>query len=378
MDGRHDQHRHGEDLMREPRPERHLQEQGDDAETHLRQRQRGDTHRPPRGAAGRDPDGLDRVGDGCQHHEVGEETVIELHQSEVVDEVLDEGHLVEQHPGRRHEAAVHVGPGVVEEARLRAGDEPAEPDLNQHQHRQQAGEEPHRFRGGGKRPGAGAGGEPDQAGEDQARGGEVERELERRHRRHAGLEARGDHDPADRTLEPAEQAQPEQAEQQAAPEHAADPEPREGQEEQEADDPPEQAVAPFPPVQRLEAVEADALVEDAVLRRVAVLVELHRPVGGAERRDHAGYRPPLGDREARAGEPGRAADGDHRHHEHGEQVEPRAHRAVAGAVGGRRDGVEAVEGRSGRQSHGLARQVRRPGSFGCGLREGGARAQRGL
>ena len=73
-----------------------------------------------------------------------------------------------------------------------------------------------------------------------------------------------------------------------------------------------------------------------VLGDLLVGLELGLPVGGRERRQHAGDRLPLGDREPGVGEARDAAERDHREHQRREAVEPDADGAqpVGGSVGG--------------------------------------------
>ena len=77
-------------------------------------------------------------------------------------------------------------------------------------------------------------------------------------------------------------------------------------------------------IDELELVERHALVEHLVLRDLLVGLELGLPVGVAQRRDDAGDRLPLGDRQAGFGQAREAADHDHRQHHQRDDIEPDA------------------------------------------------------
>ena len=100
----------------------------------------------------------------------------------------------------RDEAAVHQRPGVVGEAGIVAGDQPAERDLHEGEHDEglapPAARRPRRLGSRAAEPHE----QGHERGEEQAGERQVQRELDRRHRRHAGLQPRGDHDPSDQPL----------------------------------------------------------------------------------------------------------------------------------------------------------------------------------
>src|SRR4029079_1355353 len=68
------------------------------------------------------------------------------------------------------------------------------------------------------------------------------------------------------------------------------------QQECRTDQAAELAMRPFPPVDRLERLEAHAAIHRAVLRRRLVFLELGPPGVLRQRRRHPGDRLPFGDR----------------------------------------------------------------------------------
>ncbi len=114
-----------------------------------------------------------------------------------------------------------------------------------------------------------------------------------------------------------------------------EPEHHERHEERGADQPAEEPMRPFPPIDGLELVDAHAVLELGIFWDLLIGGEGFLPVGLAQRRDSAQDRLPLGDRQARIGEPGGAADQNHRHDQRGEHAEPQSQRAdVACGHGG--------------------------------------------
>jgi hypothetical protein len=61
------------------------------------------------------------------------------------------------------------------------------------------------------------------------------------------------------------------------------------------DQPAEQAVTPFPPIDRLERRDSHAAIEQIVLRGALVSGELRLPLAIRKRRNCPGDRPPFGD-----------------------------------------------------------------------------------
>ncbi len=134
-----------------------------------------------------------------------------------------------------------------------------------------------------------------------------------RHLRAVG-QARIDHPPAHHPLQPAKRKQHHAAPDQARGDRTLPEEQHERDGERHSHEPPQQPVAPFPPVDELEPTERHALVHDPVLGNLFVVIELRLPLGRVQGRDRAGQRLPLGDRQARVGQPCGAAD--HHHGEH--------------------------------------------------------------
>ena len=124
-------------------------------------------------------------------------------------------------------------------------------------------------------------------------------------------EAALDHVPAERALCAAEQQDRAEGREQPPRQPPAQPEVQKRHRIGETDQPAPQAVYVLPPVDRLEFGEAHAVIEEAVLRDLLILLELRGPGRGRERRQYAGHRLPLGDRQARHGQPRDAADHDH-------------------------------------------------------------------
>ena len=91
---------------------------------------------------------------------------------------------------------------------------------------------------------------------------------------------------------------------------------------------PEQPVAPFPPENRLELGQIHAGVEFAILRDGLVGVERLRPLLLIERRQRAGDRFPLDDREPGFGQTRGAADQHHDRDQGGDREQPPSDGAV--------------------------------------------------
>ena len=125
-------------------------------------------------------------------------------------------------------------------------------------------------------------------------------------------EAALDHVPAERPLRRAQQQNPAERRKELLRQPAAQPEIQKRYGVDDADQPSPEAVHVFPPVDRLEIGEAHAGVEQPVLRNMPVFLELRGPARGRERRQDAGDRLPLGDRQPGERQPGNAADDDHR------------------------------------------------------------------
>ena len=135
-------------------------------------------------------------------------------------------------------------------------------------------------------------------------------------------EARRDHPPADRALQRAEGEDHPQPPFQLSAQRAAPQEVQERQQIDRADHAPEQAVAPFPPEDGLELRKAHAGVEFAVLRDGLVALERLRPLRLVERRQRAGNRLPLDDRQSGFRQPRGAADQHHDRDQRGDHDQP--------------------------------------------------------
>src|SRR5580658_10167282 len=87
-------------------------------------------------------------------------------------------------------------------------------------------------------------------------------------------EAGRDHPPADRTLQRAEAKNHPEPRSQAGSDPTAPEKPQKRYQEHHADGPADKPVGPFPPIDRLERVEAHAAVELAVLLNGLIFFEL--------------------------------------------------------------------------------------------------------
>jgi len=81
-------------------------------------------------------------------------------------------------------------------------------------------------------------------------------------------------------------------------------------------------VRPFPPIDGLELIEAHAPLELGIFGDLLIRLEGLLPIGLGERRHGAHDGLPLGDGEARIGEPRGAADKDHGDDEQREDAKP--------------------------------------------------------
>jgi len=144
-------------------------------------------------------------------------------------------------------------------------------------------------------------------------------------------DARGDHPSANRALHPAQHAGQDQPPGPASGDLARQQEAEEPQRPDQTDHPAQLAVAPFPPVDRLEIRQFHPLVLQAPLVDLLVFVEFGLPVGLAQRRNRARDRAPFGDRETAVGQPGQPAHHDHRHHQCKEHRQPGPDRAARAA-----------------------------------------------
>ena len=143
-------------------------------------------------------------------------------------------------------------------------------------------------------------------------------------------QARGDHPPADRALQPAETEDDPQPLFQFGRERAAPQKEKERHQISKADEAAEQPMAPLPPENRLELGQAHAGIEFTILRDGFVSLEGGRPLRLVKRRQCAGDGFPLDDRQPGFGEPRRAADQHHRENQHRHGDQPPSHGAKLG------------------------------------------------
>src|SRR5437016_3852789 len=91
-------------------------------------------------------------------------------------------------------------------------------------------------------------------------------------------------------------------------------------------------MAPLPPVDGLELIEAHAALAFLEPGNGLVFLELRLPGGDVERRHYAGHRLPLHDRETRLRKPRRTADDERHDDQRGDRNEPGTDGAAAGGV----------------------------------------------
>jgi hypothetical protein len=122
-----------------------------------------------------------------------------------------------------------------------------------------------------------------------------------------------DHVPAHRSLQPAEDEDPQQLRHERRFDLAPQPEVEERQQEDDADQPPENAVPVLPEEDPLELVERHLVIDLLVFRRLLVFLEGLVPFRLIERRDDTDNRLPFDDRQAGMGQASDATD-----HQNGE------------------------------------------------------------
>ncbi len=253
---------------------------------------------------------------------IGGHAVLELHGERVVEQIAPPRLLEPQPRRRRNEGAVDLGPGVVHPARPQARDQRAEIKLDESQGQQShAGDlQPHR----------------DSRAADarliRRSVQTIEAKMIRASIRCVASrycdtsvrcgQARSDHPPADRALQRAKGEDHPQPPLQLSAKRAAPQEVQERQQIDRADHAPEQPVAPFPPEDGLELRKAHAGVEFAVLRDRLVALERLRPLRLVERRQRAGNRLPLDDRQSGFRQPRGAADQHHDRDQRGDRDQP--------------------------------------------------------
>ena len=326
---------HGAGLVQRGQPDRRVQEQRRNAERRLEQhdgeqpagpspliRAALPARPPPQGED--EQDGQDR-----QH------PMVELHRNRIGDEFGEAA--ARPQIVRRHQRAAHQRKRVVDFPGVEAGDEGAERDRQRDRavdgERQQAAAG-RRAAGLHCRP-ARAGDQPDDPG--------VEDDCQRQ----VGSEpvvadrgpvdqAAGDHVPAERALQAAEDEQRGQRRDQPARQAAAQQQSDEAGQEHDADQAAEQPVQIFQPEDRLEAADGQVGEDLPVLRRLPVEVEQPLPGGVAHRRQPAEQGPPFGHRQTGFGQPGQPAEHDHGEDHPGHQQKPAADGRMDGSVGRRK------------------------------------------
>jgi hypothetical protein len=210
---------------------------------------------------------------------------------------LRQSGALKQARGVRHQAPVDQRPGVVDEPGAQAGNKRAEVDLDNDEDENRQCARPNARRNDDGRPCREPLRGPHDGGEDQAGERQVERQPILRHA-HALGEARGDHPPADCTERGAETENRPQPRAQRRLDPPAPEKPDKRNEKHAPDEPRQQPVRPFPPIDRLELVEAHLRMAFSVLWDGLVLVELGLPCARVERRHNAGHRLPFHDRQA--------------------------------------------------------------------------------
>src|SRR5262249_10209884 len=238
------------------------------------------------------------LGDGREHDDVAKHAMIELHGERVLEQVQEPG-LRFAEPAR-NKGAVDQWPGVVAEARVGAGNGTTSQDLEIDE-RQHDGADPcwgaragphHVSLWGPKiedkpeRVAENGGGDTEMGGEP------VLANL------HTRDEAALDHVPADGTLQAAKHKQACEPGQPVARYVTGGPEANERNEEDDADHSAEEAVAPLPPIDCLELIEAHAPLQLQIFGDPLIGAERLLPGAVRQRGDDAGNGLPFGDREA--------------------------------------------------------------------------------
>jgi hypothetical protein len=114
----------------------------------------------------------------------------------------------------------------------------------------------------------------------------------------AHFKARGYHPPANRTLQPDKTGDPEGLEREIRIKPARDQERDKRQCHGRANDAPEQPVAPFPEIDRLEFGKREPAMQRLILRNLAILLELRNPCSFSQWRQDTGDEFPFGNRQA--------------------------------------------------------------------------------
>src|SRR5258706_5237000 len=138
------------------------------------------------------------------------------------------------------------------------------------------------------------------------------------------------HGPAERALQSAENEDTEELQRDGSGEFSLYEKENIREKKYQADQSAKEAMGVLEPEDPLESCQRHFAEDFLELRGRAVLVEEQIPVRLRERRHDADERLPLGDREARFGQPRQAADHDDGEGQFGADKEPRRHLAAVG------------------------------------------------
>ena len=311
----------GQRLMGKRQPDRDNREERRHAQSNLKHRDRSDDERAVRKRRrGRGANRGESLNEGERDDRIGERAMVELRRCRVVEHRWQPARLERF---ARNEARPHERPGVVDEAGAEARDQGAEADLAEHRRSEQAGgnQEPPAGRRARARPLAKPGGGVDQRAERGRGDHKVDRQALLRYFGSLA-QARRHHPPTDDRLERQQAGGDGDLPPKRAFELSLPPEPQTWEDKSRTDEPREQPMAPFPPEDGLEAVDRHVRIERRELRDLLITVELGLPFRAAHWRNHPGDRLPLGDRETRLGQTGRAADQNHKEDQTGHRDQP--------------------------------------------------------
>jgi hypothetical protein len=177
---------------------------------------------------------------------------------------------------------------------MQTRDQCAEIDLHENENEQRRGTQADAPRRCHRRAGCDSIGRPDQRRIDEAGERKMKGEPVLRNRDALG-EPRGHHPPAHRALHRAQGENPRQGDAEPAIDPAAPHQPQERQQEHRADQAAEHPVAPLPPEDGLELLEAHATIDALILRDGLVFIEFRLPIGLRQRRHDPGDRLPFDD-----------------------------------------------------------------------------------
>ncbi len=231
---------------------------------------------------------------------IGAHSVDKLHRFRVLEEIDPPGVLDEEIT--RDERTIHQRPCVIGKTGIEAGNECAEIDLHETEHRQKGRKAPALalmrcfWRMIGKTAQY-----PHAASKNQAGDRQMRREPVLGHVRAVDQAGRY-HPPADKALKTSKRQKTDQWQAQPLLDAPCEPEIGKRQGKDQPDGPRQQTMRPFPPEDGLELVQRHAAIDFLILRNALVKLEFFFPFGNRQGRDGAVDRLPFGDRKTRFGQ----------------------------------------------------------------------------